>query len=319
MKDTLMRYPNFTRVEFEDGHLIGERRILFPERLDEAATTWLHTRFWQLAEKGDIRVAERFSASFVENAAIVGRRAKVHCEIDLDLPQTDDSTWHQISAALSQGKVPEIDSSPRRCDPCLSIKLLEHVSIPELFLLNWEACLPPFSEADRALQKAAEKLDVPAMRAALKAGANPNCFERKYHRTPLGNVVEETARNVSDEEYSEAVAEQKDILALDAVDLLIEAGAAVDLAGYNEATPLASACLNSSAKLITKLLEHGADPTISCHNDDRLGAEGTAWDFASYRCDPNIDNDDDTAWDALAEFHPQPFEGAWIGTSTNEP
>jgi len=86
LADTYDHYPNFTRVEFEDGPLAGERRVIFPDRLDEAATTWLHSRFWQIAEKGDVRVNEGFSAKFVEDGCRVGNRVKVSFEIDLDRP-----------------------------------------------------------------------------------------------------------------------------------------------------------------------------------------------------------------------------------------
>lgn len=312
LKDTLDRYPNFNRFESDDGPLIGERRISFPDRQDEAATTWLQSRFWQLAEKGNILVGERFSASFVDNAAIVGNRIKVHCEIELDLSLTDESTWHHVKEALSQGKIPEIDPSPRRCDWRLASELLQHLSIPELYALNWEACLPPLVSMDRVLLDAAAKCDLPAIRTALQSGANPNCFDRKHSQTPLGRLVESTSRYSGDDGYSKAEADQKDILALDAIDLLIGAGAAVDLVGYNETTPLADACLNSSGKVIIRLLDHGADPTILCYDDEYEGSWGTAWEYADFRCNPHANNDDSTAWDALCSVWPAPFEGVWI-------
>lgn len=310
--DTLAHYPNFTRVAFEDGPLIGERRIIFPDRLDEAATTWLHGRFWELATNGDIRVAEGFSVCFEDAEISDGRRAKGRFEIDLDRGQMNEETWREVRDALSAGKIPMIDPSPRRCDPLFSIGLLQHLSIPELFALNWEACLPPLSDADCALTEAAGKLDTTGIRKALASGANPNCFGKKYAQTPLGLIVVQTARCPGDEEYSENLAAQRDALALEAIDCLVESGAAVDLAGFNESTPLDDACLNSSARIITGLLEHGADPSILCYDDDELGAWGGAWDSASYRNDPDVYNNDSSAWDALLEFWPAPYDGVRV-------
>ena len=309
LADTYDHYPNFTRVEFEDGPLAGERRVIFPDRLDEAATTWLHSRFWQIAEKGDVRANEGFSAKFVEDGCRVGNRVKVSFEIDLDRPETNEATWHELNDILSAGKLPEIDPTPKRCDPKLSVSMLSHLSIPELFALNWTACLPPLDEADRSLLDAAGKLDVEGVRAALASGANPNSIDGKKEQTALGLIVEETLRFVGDEGYSESAANEKDQFALQAIDLLIDAGAAVDLAAFNECTPLAAACLNSDASIVTRLLEHGADPSILCYDDDYKGDWGGAWEYADYRCNPHADNDDSSAWDALTKFYPPPYEG----------
>jgi hypothetical protein len=312
LSDTLEHYPNFTRVEFEDGPLIGERRIIFPDRLDEAATTWLHSRFWQIAEKGNVRVEERFTAAFDHSGCRVGNRVKVRVAIDLDRPETNKTTWQEIRDSLSAGRMPEIDPTPRRCDPKLSIKMLKHLSIPELFALNWEACLPCLTNADLSLLTAAENLDIQGITDSMAAGANPNCFQKKTRQTPLGLIVEQTAHWVGDEGYTEALADEKDMLALDAIDMLIDGGAAVDLAGYGESTPLAEACLHSNKKIITRLLEHGADPSIHCYDDYYIGDSGNAWSSASYRCDRQIDNDDPAAWDALIQFFTPPYEGVWL-------
>jgi hypothetical protein len=309
LRDTLGRYPGFTRIEFLDGPLAGERRIVFPDRLDEAATTWLQSRFWQIAEKGEVRVEERYLATFEDNGCRVGNRVKVLLEIDLDRPETNESTWKEICNSLSAGKLPDIDPTPRRCDPRLSVQMLKHLSIPELFALNWEDCLPDLSAADETLIAAAKALDVEGIGSALKGGANPNCFHGKERLTALGLVVEETVHYTWEEGYSEAVAAEMDVRALEAIDRLIDAGAAVDLAGFNENTPLTNACLNSSEKIITKLLECGADPTILCFDDDHIGDLGGAWDYAAYRCCPHANNDDTTGWDVLTRFYPAPFEG----------
>lgn len=312
LSDTLHRYPDFTRVEFSDGPLIGERRIHFPDRLDEAATTWLHSRFWQIAEKGDVRVHEGYTATFEKNACQCSGRVKVRFEIDLNRPETNERTWEELHTVLSNGNLPEIDPTPRRCDPGLTVSMLEHLSTSELFALNWKHCLPSLREVDETVLAAAKGLDIPGVQRALASGANPNCFLKKEGLTAIGLAVEQTRRFVDDEGGSDEVADRKESLALRVIDLLIDAGAAVDLAGFDENTPLAEACLNSSAKVITHLLEHGADPSILCFYDDYLGDWGGAWENADYRCNPHADNDDTTAWDALTKFYPPPYEGVYI-------
>jgi len=224
-------------------------------------------------------------------------------------PETNEATWHELNDMLSAGKLPEIDPTPKRCDPKLSVSMLRHLSIPELFALNWTACLPPLGEVDRLLLDAAGKLDVEGIREALASGANPNSIDGKKEQPALGLIVDETLRYVGDEDYSESAANEKDRTALKAIDLLIDAGAAVDLAAFNECTPLAAACLNSDASIVTRLLEHGADPSILCYDDDCKGDWGGAWESANYRCDPIVDNDDSSVWDALTKFYHPPYEG----------
>jgi hypothetical protein len=112
-----------------------------------------------------------------------------------------------------------------------------------------------------------------------------------------------------EEGYSEAASAEMDVRALEAIDRLVDAGAAVDLTGFNELTPLANACLNSKSEIIAKLVECGADPSIHCYDDEHSSEWGTAWEYAYYRCDPIVDNDDTTAWDILTKFYQHPYEG----------
>lgn len=317
LRDTLDHYPNFTRVEFEDGPLAGERRIIFPDRLDEAATTWLYNRFLEIAEKGDVRVQEGFSAKFVDDPVRIRNRVKVSLEIEIDRSEMNQGTWHEFQAILSAGKLPEVDAKPRRCDSMLSAAMLKHISLPELFVLNWKDCLPLLGDADHSLFEACGKLDVNGIRAALSSGANPNSIDGEKEETPLGLLVEQTERCRHEEGYSQAVADEKERVALHAIDLLIQAGAAVDLAAFNEDTPLAAACLYSDAGIITRLLEHGADPSIHCNDDDPKGDLGTAWDHAYFRSDHDVDNDDPSAWDALRSFYPPPFQDVHLPDPSN--
>lgn len=129
---------------------------------------------WQ---RGDVRVAESISASFVGHDVTLGRVA-VRIEIDLDRAQTDETTWHEVDECLSTGKLPKIDPSPRRCDGSLALGMLKEVSVPELFALNWDACQAEANIADGALLDAAKVIDLDGMRTALAAGADSNRFHK---------------------------------------------------------------------------------------------------------------------------------------------
>lgn len=43
--------------------------------------------------------------------------------------------------------------------------------------------------------------------------------------------------------------------------------------------------------------------------DDDEREWGSAWEFADYRCNPHVQHDDYSAWDALVARWPKPYGG----------
>jgi hypothetical protein len=316
IRDAVAYYPHFARYSVVDGPLIGERRLVFPDKLDEAAAYWIRCRFYQLAEKGNISVSESFSIRPVDTSRFGGGR-EFTVDVSLDHEHIDEKTSKKVSDTVSKGKPFPVNPKPRKCDVKLVSEMLTELSLPELVALNWNSVKKPLTEADRRLFAAINEFDINAAAEALAAGADPNAVSES-NKTPLTAVVlfrwierRRDSLKVSDcsEEYFKLDAELgpsvEEIIRF--VNLLVSAGAAVDWATFNEETPLAEAALNADAAVVTCLLEHGADPSIRCFSDDHPGEWGNAWESAHYLRDLNIDNDDDRVWNALIAKWPAPF------------
>lgn len=309
--DALAYYPSFTRYEVVDGPLAGERRLVFPDKLDEAAAYWMQTRAWWVMEHTDVAVAETCRVTRDETD-----RGPVTVHLSLDRPQVNENTQDEVAAVMAKGRTFPIDSKPRTCDPKLALDLFVELSLPELVLLNWPLVRKPPSDADRQLHAAIDSFDLEGVRAALAAGADPNTtLDEDFADVPLTRVCEfehwhRHTRGQSDWRHLPKAYPGPDAIEkIRMIDTLVEAGAAVDWAPPNELTPLAEATLSADAAVVRHLLDLGADPSIRCHDDETESAWGTAWEFADYRCNPHVDNDDRSAWEALTSRWPEPFGG----------
>jgi hypothetical protein len=316
LADALAYYPDFMRCGISDGPLVGERRLVFPDRLDEAAAYWMQTRALYLMERSDIAVPESCTVTVDPNSTRVGNRIKAQVHLVLDRPETTVETRNEVAAAMSSGQAFPVDLKPRKCDPRASLDMFTELSLPELVLLNWPQVQKKPRAVDQLLHKAVEKFDYDGVRNALAAGADPNCLpDEQYPQCALttvasykhwmrqpsnGNDWDELRRRFPGPSAEEIIR---------MIDLLVDAGAALDWAAPNELTPLAEASLNSDAAVVSHLTELGADPSIRCHSDEYPSELGTAWEFADYRCNPHADNDDDSAWNALSAAWPEPYGG----------
>lgn len=305
----LRYYPTFTRWEAEDGPLVGERRLVFPDRLDEAAAYWMRAHAWRVMEDTDVAVAETCVVSVRKGAP-----KQVAVDLTVDRVPTPDEVREELVPRLGRGGPLPVDPKPRKCDPNAAIGLFTELSLPELVLLNWEQVRKPPTAADRALHEAIGRFDHDGVRAALAHGADPNgILDEASANAPLTRVASFRfwwQHESSGEPW--AVLQKRypgpstdEIIRM--IDLLVEAGAALDWAPPNEHTPLAEAALNGEEAVVRHLLALGADPSIRCHTDDHPAEMGSAWDYAAYHCDEDIGNDDRSAWDALAEVWPEPF------------
>ena len=316
LQEAFAYYPNFQRHYVEDGPYVGERRLVFPDQLDEAAAYWMRTRFWDLAEKGDVHVSESFSVQVNQRGSgIVGYTPMV-VTVALDRERIDRETWEEVRQVVSQGRAFPVDTRPRQCDSHLSQELLAELSQPELAMLNWDDLRKPLTAVDRELFAAIEAFDLARIAAALAAGADPNAVSESAHETPLTLVAEfrwaDRVPSQTQADYEQALRDHPGPapeVVIEVINRLIAAGAAVDWADLNETTPLAEACLNSEARIVEHLLKLGADPSIRCYDDECPGEWGTAWEFADYRGNPVVDNDDESAWNALVQRWPPPYGG----------
>ena len=316
LAEARQRFPGFAAYAIEDGAMVGERRINFPQKLDLATSQWMHSRFWHLANSDEIKVPESFRAYWKNDGGTVGGRKEVVLEISLDRPVVNIKSWEEIRDCIGKGEKLPIDLKPRSCDAKAALELLTEVSLTELYPLNWDVVKKPLTPVNEALFSALQQYDVAAVREALVAGADPNGLG-KYDDVPLQIAVNFTwAENrpyTTDEQYI------KDRLTLgpfvqqkiEMINLLVEFGAQVNWAGLNETTPLAVACLNSTSEIVTHLLDLGADPSIVCYDDEHPSDMGSAWDSAAYMGDRNIDHEDDTLWDALEARYPKPGAGVF--------
>lgn len=300
------RFPGFTDYIIEDGKMVGERRIHFPQKLDLAAGQWMHNRFRQLANSGEIKVPESLRAHRQNNGFTMNGRKQAALVISLNFPTITKDIWNQVSDCVSKGETLPIDSTPRTCNTDAAMALLGEVSLTEMYQVNWEVLKPPMSVMDDALFAGLQQYDVVAVRQALVAGANPNTCGND-NEVPLQLAVNFRWADIcpitTDEQY------QKDLIALgpsvqqkiEMINLLVEFGAHVDWTPPNETTPLAEACLNSSAEVVTHLLNLGADPSIVCYDDEYPSSIGSAWDCAAHRADRG----NDTIWNALEARYPR--------------
>lgn len=300
------RFQRFTDYIIEDGKMVGERRIHFPKKLDLAAGQWMRNRFWQLAESGEIKVPESLRAHCQNNGFTMNGRKQVALVISLDFPTITKDIWNQVVDCVSNGKTLPLDLTPRACNAAAAMALLGEVSLTEMYPVNWEVLKKPMSAMDKALFAALQQYDFVAVRQALVAGANPNTCGNDNEVT-LQLAVNFRWADIrpytTDEQY------RKDLIALgpsvqqkiEMINLLVEFGAHVDWTSPNEATPLADACLNSSAEVVTHLLDLGADPSIVCYDDESPSSIGSAWDCAAYRDDKG----NDTIWNALEARYPR--------------
>ena len=314
--DTHVNYPGFDRHYFEDGPLVGERRIVFPDKLDYVAALWLYWRFDELDRNDVIKVSESFTVSPAEH-----QWSKEQMELDvvvvLDKPVIEWETCKEIEKALEEGAQYLINPDLKKCslEPFENDPLV-NVSLPELVYLNWDLARKPSTPLEAELFAAIGTFDYTRVKKALESGANPNALsDETFPDPPLGKAVDfkwcekDTRTEGTDyEEHTRKHPGPSPAETIAMVDLLVAHGATVDWASLNEMNALSKACLSSDAEVIRHLLELGADPSIRCFDDSSPWGVGTPWDYAFDRCEPMSNNNDESAEKAIMEKWKLPFE-----------
>jgi len=298
VKDLMAYYPHCTRHEIVDGPMIGERRIVFPDFLNEAATTWLRSRFWEIAEHGNILLKECISSSPHDGGLCM--------ILVLDREKIDDAVSKNAAAVIANTGTFPVSDEPKRIEVKAMYEMLAEVSLPELVPLNWDDVKPPCGPHEKDLFGAISTLELEKMRNALLNEANPNALEEQYpHNSALAALV--SAVEFFDEKFPGESKPEKIQLVIKGIHMLVEAGAAVNWAPFEENTPLAQACIQGDPEIIEALIELGADPSIRCYSDEYPSEWGTAWEFADYLCNPHASNDDFRAWNALMKHFKEPY------------
>ena len=190
LADALEYYPNFMRHDVVDGSFVGERRLVFPDQLDEAACYWMLNRAWNLIESRDIVVAESCTVALEPESACAGDRRKATVELYIDRPCVDQEMHKEVAAAMAPGRPFPTDPQPRACDAGIAMEMFTELSQPELILLNWDRVRKRPSPVDQRLHDAVARFDLKAVKAALADGANANCLpDTEGADTPLASVV----------------------------------------------------------------------------------------------------------------------------------
>ncbi len=287
-QEALERFPGFTDFTVEDGPDLGERRLVFTSTKHDLALPFMFHRMYSLAEEKAAAVAESIRVELDDSVRIGGRR-KMKLFVSLDRSTTDKGTWEEVRACFAEGKPFPIDTIPRQCDIKLVARMRTSLSIPELVYMNWADVKKPLSVADQALLDAVRTFDPEELARCIAAGADPNAMDSSGDTALIDLIQSEPWHYVKPEpgvDWEDQVAgipsiplEQRKAC----IQVLLDAGAHIDLHGPDATSPLAMAVLRKDEDLLEWLLMLGADDTIQY--DDSYPAEWpTAWDWAAGDC-----------------------------------
>jgi len=279
-------FPAFADCTFEDGPCIGERRLVFANTQHDLVRVELFNRYYRLCGTERSAVGESFSAKWIENGDRSSNR-ELRVEVVLDRANIDHGLESEIRRSIEAGNPYPVNPAPRHFTYEAVGGMLVELSLPELVFLNWDAARKPPRDADEAMFAAVDAFDRNRIAEALAAGADPNAYDSNGY-TALLSLIENDPwmfqTRAPGESWESLEARSTPLPCADRIaclDLLIKAGANVDLAGPNEVTPLVAAVLRHDADLVEHLLKMGADDSIECYDDATDGQWPTAWDHAA--------------------------------------
>lgn len=319
-RDALEKFPGFTDHVVEDGPDLGERRLVFTDSKHDLALPFMINQMWSLHEAKAVCVAESVRAEPDERGIRIGGRRQMKLFITLDRPSMDKTTWEEVRDGITAHGGFPVDAVPRQCDFKLVRPMRCEMSLPELAYLNWDSVRRPLSKADTALFKAVETFDPAEISRWLAAGADPNAIDDTGN-TPLTELVStDRWEHVKPEpgESWESLRGRIPPVTPDerkaCIQVLLDAGADLDLCGPNTCTLLSNVVLRKDETLLDWLLELGADDTILNFDDNYPGDWPTAWDYAASDCSiasgPEEEDEAERTWRALRR-HRQAPDGTW--------
>ncbi len=312
-QEALERFPRMAEHVVVDGPDLGERRLHFTTGQHDLALPYMANCFWSLDEKKAVAVAESIRVE-LDDSVLIGGRRQIKLFISLDRPSTDESTWDEVRSFFAEGKLFPIDETPRQCDVKLAANMRTTMSIPDLVLLNWKEVRKPLTSADDALFKAIETFNPDAIASALADGADPNAIDT-MDDTPLVNLISSDRWEYVKPERGESwEALQARIPSVTlgerkaCVQVLLDAGAHIDVCGAEGTTAVTAAVLRKEHELLDWLLSLGGDDTIH-HEDSRYGDWPAAWDYAATDLDLAAPDEREAAeltWRALRRHRQAP-------------
>ena len=225
--------------------------------------------FWskleQVANSGDIQVSESY---FVESRTDFrfGCESRYYITVVLDETKVEsrgNQEWDVFSFPY--------DKTPHSYSWDEIKHFFVELTLHQLALTFPEELLHKHTMIDDDLFSACKRLDLEGMKHAIDKGANINSIN-KYGDTPLATIFsciqDKQCWRPSDNEPSPT---EKGEDYFDEfrpfADLLIEAGADVDLFGREGEAPLLEAYYSCSTKAVKYLLEKGANPNYNYYRD----------------------------------------------------
>jgi hypothetical protein len=299
---TRERYPDFDAHHFVDGDRVGERRIVFHSERHALSRNHLWTTLWWLDREEAPKITETWfqepCSSWGDPASVIDENrsfnncidpAHVRYVVVRDVDEVDASIMAQVVASIREHGKPEVSTRSLSFDFDTFRDDFIELSEPELVFLNWADARKPLRESDKALLKAAEKVDFAAIRQALAEGADPNITDGED--PVLGIVItgwrDHLATCEADDEDLAYLGGKRPtrkiplVEVLDALKLLLNAGAHPDRFDPDGLPAIVTAALVQIPEIAALLLEYGADPSISPFWDDGLGMYPAAWGYAT--------------------------------------
>lgn len=297
---TRARYSDFDTHRFVDGDRIGERRLEFANDRHELSGPHLWTSLWSVVEEEEPTVHEvclfepcgKWGSPVAAADPFEETPDPDHLRVTV-VRNLDTITAEDIAILKRDfvgGRTPTLSTEPVTFDFETVRDGFMELSNPELVALNWADAVPPLSEADESLWKAAYCLDTAAVIRALKSGANVNQY-RALDGSVLTQVIEgwrDHRRGLeAEEEGATSFWGQRPARPISHTEMLallrrlLDAGAHPDLHGPNSYPPIVEAALAKDPDTVSVLLGYGADPGIQASWDEGPGAWPTAWEFAT--------------------------------------
>lgn len=311
-REAIDRFPGFADHIVEDGPDIQERRLVFTDRAHDLVLPFIVDRMYALDKDKAVSSTESVVIGEARPGIRVDNRRILPLHVTLDRPVTDEATWQEVQGCFSAGRMLPLDPSPRQCDFGLVRSMLCDLSWLELAYLNWGEVRKPLTRADEALFAAVHLFDPAAIARSLAAGADPNALDNG-DETPLTQLAStEPWHSITPkdgESWEDARSRAQSVAFEDrkaCMEVLLDAGAHVDLCGPDGTTALTVAVLNKDDKLLEWLLMLGADDTADGFDDSSPGDWPPAWDFAASDLTVEPGPASERVWQLLRRYRQAP-------------
>ena len=266
---TTHRFPDWLDHRWVD-HNIAWRKLAFNSPARFEAEEFCNRAIQEIANSGKISVIERYSLfscdrngndvqSPDESGDSCGRSQKAL--VVVDVPSLTKEITDSLCETVALGSAPNIDVRPRSFGYEDIAPYIVRLNPWLLSLRNMKDGAPPFTDLDKALFDAVERLDMPMAIEMVARGANINAMQDG--ETALTKLTEawifEDSQAPQADEICRRFLELTQTLRIGMMQQLIELGADVNLFGFDGVYPLTAAVLNHEAEVVEFLLSKGAD------------------------------------------------------------